>query len=58
MKVPGPCLNAGLVVTILGVCNVTADLATVFIPLPLIGNLHMEGKWKIQLIGVFLLSGL
>ncbi|KAL9135858.1 MAG: hypothetical protein Q9175_002947 [Cornicularia normoerica] len=57
MEIPGHCLNAGLVATSLGVFNVTADFATVLMPLPLIWNLHMERKWKIQLICIFLLSG-
>ncbi|KAF6240945.1 hypothetical protein HO173_000738 [Letharia columbiana] len=56
MELPGFCLNAGLVATVLGVFNVAADFATVFMPLPLIWNLHMQRKWKIQLIGIFLLS--
>ena len=53
---PGTCINAGLAATVLGIFNVTADFATVFLPLPLIWNLHMQRKWKFQLIGIFLLS--
>ena len=57
-EIPGHCLNAGLVATVLGAFNVVADFATVFMPLPMIWNLHMQRKWKMQLIGIFLLSGL
>ena len=58
MEVPGSCLNAALLATTLGVFNMITDFATVLIPLPIILNLHMEQRWKLQLTGIFLLSGL
>ena len=51
-------MNAGIVATVFGAFNVIGDFATIIIPLPLIWSLHMERKWKIQLVGIFLLSGL
>ena len=57
-KVEGSCVNTLLAVSIPGSINVVSDVVTVLLPLPLIWNLHMERNRKIQLVGIFLLSGL
>ncbi|MCJ1450945.1 hypothetical protein MMC28_001279 [Mycoblastus sanguinarius] len=57
MRVRGTCVNSDLAAIVPGVINVIADFVTVFLPIPLIWSLHMEKKWRIQLVGIFLLSG-
>lgn len=58
LEVEGSCVNILLAACIPGSINVVSDVITVLLPLPLIWNLHMERNRKIQLVGIFLLSGL
>ena len=58
LEVKGTCVNILLSSCIPGAINVLCDLLTVVLPLPLIWNLHMERSRKLQLAGIFLLSGL
>ena len=57
-EVQGSCVNILLAACIPGSINVVSDVFTVLLPLPLIWTLHMERNRKIQLVGIFLLSGL
>ena len=57
-EVPGSCVNILLAAPIPGAINVVSDVFTVLLPVPLIWSLHMERNRKIQLVGIFLLSGL
>ena len=54
----GSCIDILLAACIPGAINVVSDLATVLLPLPLILKLQLERTRKIQLVGIFLLSGL
>ena len=56
--VPGSCVKILLAAPIPGAINVVSDVFTVLLPVPLIWTLHMERNRKIQLVGIFLLSGL
>lgn len=57
-EVPGTCLDIFVATTSPAVVNVLADVATVFLPMPLIWGLHMQWQRKLQVFGIFLLSGL
>ena len=57
-EVPGTCLNVFVAATTPAVFNVVADFATVCLPMPLIWGLQMRWQQKIQVLGIFLLSGL
>ncbi len=58
MNVQGSCVNILLAACIPGSINVISDVITVLLPIPMIWNLHVERNRKIQLVGIFLLSGL
>ncbi|CAD6572261.1 MAG: hypothetical protein ASARMPRED_005213 [Alectoria sarmentosa] len=58
LDVEGSCVNILLAACIPASINVVSDVVTFLLPLPLIWNLHMERNRKIQLLGIFLLSGL
>jgi hypothetical protein len=55
---PGTCLNTLVAATSPAVINVVADIATVFLPMPLIWNMQLQWKRKVQLLGIFMLGGL
>ena len=57
-EVEGSCVKILLAACIPGAINVVCDVFTVLLPVPLIWTLHMERNRKIQLVGIFLLSGL
>ena len=57
-EVKGSCVPIHLAAVIPGAINVVTDVITVLIPVPLIWNLQMERNRKLQLVGIFLLSGL
>ena len=57
-SVPRTCADLALGGIIIGSINVAADFVTLFLPMPIVWNLNIETKWKIQLIGIFLLGGL
>ena len=54
----GSCVNILLAACIPGSINVICDFVTVLLPMPMIWNLHMRMNRKVQLVGIFLLSGL
>ena len=56
--VAGFCVNGPLAAIIPGAINVATDFVIVLLPIPLIYKLHMQRRWKTQIIGIFLLSGL
>ncbi len=58
LEMPGTCLNPTVAATIPAALNVAADFMTVIMPMPLIWNMHMQRRWRIQLIGIFMLGGL
>ena len=58
LNVQGSCVNILLAACITGSVNVISDVVTFLLPVPLIWNLHMEPNRKIQVVGIFLLSGL
>ncbi len=57
-SVPGSCVNIILAACIPGAVNVLCDFITVLLPIPMIWGLHMQLNRKLQLVGIFLLSGL
>lgn len=58
LDVEGSCVNILLAACIPASINVVSDVVTFLLPLPLIWNLHLERNRKVQLLGIFLLSGL
>ena len=54
----GTCVNILLAACIPGSINVLTDFAIVILPIPMVWNLQMERSRKVQLVGIFLLSGL
>ncbi|KAL6714621.1 hypothetical protein ACLMJK_008046 [Lecanora helva] len=56
-ELEGSCVNILLAAPIPGAINVGCDVVTVLLPIPMIWNLHMRMNRKIQLVGIFLLSG-
>ena len=57
-EVKGSCVPVHLAAVIPAAINVVTDVITVLIPVPIIWNLQMERNRKLQLVGIFLLSGL
>lgn len=57
LNIEGSCVNILLAACIPGSINVISDVVTFLLPVPLIWNLHMEQNRKIQVVGIFLLSG-
>ena len=58
LEAEGSCVNILLAAVIPGSINVLSDIITVLLPVPLIWNLQMQRNRKLQLVGIFLLSGL
>lgn len=56
-KAKGTCVNILPAAVIPGTINVVSDIVTVLLPMPLVCKLHMQLNRKIQLVGIFLLSG-
>ena len=52
------CVNIPLAAIIMGSINVVVDFVVLFLPMPLVWNLNIQKKWKVQLVGIFLLGGL
>ena len=58
MSVPGTCINLALAAIIVGAVNVAIDVVTLLLPAHAVWHLQLEKRWKIQIIGIFLLGGL
>ena len=58
MSVQGTCVNLALVGIVIGAVNVAIDVATLMLPVHAVWHLQIEKRWKIQIIGIFLLGGL
>lgn len=58
MEVPGTSVNTTLAATIPGAINTAIDYIIVFLPMPLVWGLHMQRRWRVQIVGIFVLSGL
>ena len=58
LEAKGTCVNILLAACIPGSINVLCDFVTVILPIPMIWKLQMRLNRKIQLVGIFLLSGL
>lgn len=56
--VKGYCLKIPLAATILAVFNVLTDVIILVMPMPLVWQLQMGRKEKLQIMGMFLLGGL
>ncbi|KAL8793920.1 MAG: hypothetical protein Q9195_003539 [Heterodermia aff. obscurata] len=56
-SVKGTCVDLALGGIIVGSVNVATDFVTLFLPMPMVWGLKIELKWKIQLVGIFLLGG-
>ena len=54
---PGTCINASVAAIVMGGINAVMDFIVVFLPVPLICKLHMQRRWKFQILGIMLLSG-
>lgn len=54
----GTCVNLALVGIVIGAVNVAIDVATLMLPVHAVWHLQIEKRWKIQIIGIFLLGGL
>ena len=55
--VKGWCINVTVAAIIFGSINVCIDIVLLVLPIPLVWRLKIQRKWRIQLIGVFLLGG-
>lgn len=58
MHVHGTCVNIALGAVIVGSINVVVDFLVLLLPVRMVWQLKMKKKWKLQLIGIFLLGGL
>jgi len=58
MTVPGTCVKMPQAAQIPSALNSATDVVMVLMPLPLIWGLHVQKKWKVQLLGIFMLGGL
>ena len=58
MNVHGYCVNIALGAIIIGSINVAVDFVTLILPIHPVWKLKMKMKWKLQVIGIFLLGGL
>ena len=58
LAIKGSCVNLALGGIIVGSVNVAADFVTLFLPMPMVWSLNIETKWRVQLVGIFLLGGL
>ena len=56
VNVRGTCVDLALGGIIVGSVNVATDFVTLFLPMPMVWGLNIELKWKIQLVGIFLLG--
>lgn len=56
-SIRGTCVDLALGGIIIGSFNVATDFVTLFLPMPMVWGLNIELKWKIQLVGIFLLGG-
>ena len=56
--VTGFCINVNLAAIIFGSINVVIDIVLLVLPIPLVWQLKIQMKWRLQLIGIFLLGGL
>ena len=56
--IPGVCIDFSLAATIVAAINCTVDVVILCLPIPLVLQLQIKPKWKIQLIGIFFLGGL
>ena len=54
----GKCFDLTLPTIIVGVVNALTDLVTLMLPIYAVWHLQMARKWKIQIVGIFLLGGL
>lgn len=52
------CVDLVLGGIIVGSVNVATDFITLFLPMSMVWHLNIDTKWKIQLVGIFLLGGL
>lgn len=57
-SVQATCVDLALGGIIVGSVNVATDFVTLFLPMPMVWRLNIETKWKVQLVGIFLLGGL
>ena len=51
------CVNISLGAIIMGAVNAATDFLVLILPIPIVLGLRLKTKWKIQLIGIFLLGG-
>ena len=58
LAIRGKCINLPLGAIVVGGINCAVDIITLCLPIPLVWQLQIKRKWKIQLIGIFLLGGL
>lgn len=54
---PSYCVNMSLGAIIVGALNAATDFLVLLLPIPVVLGLNLKTKWKLQLIGIFLLGG-
>ena len=58
MTIESPyCVNLPRGAIIVGAVNAATDILVLMMPIPMVLGLKMKIKWKVQLIGIFLLGG-
>ena len=58
MTIDGDCINLNLAALIFGSINVFIDVVLLVMPIPLVWRLNIQMRWRLQLVGIFLLGGL
>lgn len=51
-------MNVELWSLVIGIVNVCLDFGVLFLPISMVWGVQMKLKWKLQVLGMFMLGGL
>lgn len=51
-------MNVELWSLVIGIVNVCLDFGVLFLPIGMVWGVQMKLKWKLQVVGIFMLGGL
>lgn len=57
-SVEAKCMNVELWSLVIGIVNVCLDFGVLFLPIGMVWGVQMKLKWKLQVVGIFMLGGL
>ena len=57
-NVEAKCIDVEVWSLVIGIVNVCLDFGVLFLPISMVWGLQMKMKWKMQVVGMFLLGGL